>query len=197
VVYGRAEEERAMPFGSLWLPVLVSGAAVWIASAIVWMVLPHHRSDFKSLKDEPSVADALRKQGLPPGEYRVPYCSDMKAMKDPAFVKKLEDGPVALVVLTKPGPPAMGKSLGLYLAFTVFVSFVVAYIARLTLQPSSSGAEVFRLTGTVAIATYALGVIPESIWMGRPWPHTIKSVIDAAAYGLLTGAVFMLLWPKT
>lgn len=185
-----------MPFGSLWLPVLVSGLVVWIASAIVWMVLPHHRSDFKSLKDEPSVADALRKQGLAPGHYRVPYCSDMKTMKDPAFLKKLEDGPVALIVLTKPGPPAMGKSLVLYLGFNVLLSFVVAYIARHTLQASSSGAEVFRLTGTVAIASYSFGVIPESIWMGRPWPNTIKSVIDAVAYGVLTGAVFMLLWPK-
>ena len=26
----------------LWLPILVATAVVWIASAIVWTVLPHH-----------------------------------------------------------------------------------------------------------------------------------------------------------
>jgi len=160
-----------MPFGSLWLPVLVSGAAVWIASAVAWMVLPHHRSDFKGLADETPVADALRKQALPPGEYRVPYCADMKQMKDPAFLKKFDDGPVALIVLAKSERPAMGKSLVLYLAYTIFVSFVVGYVLRHTLQVGS-------------------------IWMGRPWPHTMKNVVDAVAYGLITGAIFCSLWPK-
>jgi hypothetical protein len=52
-----------MPFGSLWLPVLVSAALVWITSAIVWMALPHHKSDFSKLPQEEGVADALRKFG--------------------------------------------------------------------------------------------------------------------------------------
>ena len=185
-----------MPFGSLWLPVLVSGAAVLIASAVAWMVLPHHRSDFKGLADETPVADALRKQALPPGEYRVPYCADMKQMKDPAFLKKFDDGPVALIVLAKSERPAMGKSLVLYLAYTIFVSFVVGYVLRHTLQVGSTGGEIFRLAGTVAIAAYGIAWIPESIWMGRPWPHTMKNVVDAVAYGLITGAIFCSLWPK-
>ena len=51
-----------MPFGSLWLPVLVAAAAVWIASAIVWMALPHHKKDFSKLPSEDGVAEALRNQ---------------------------------------------------------------------------------------------------------------------------------------
>lgn len=31
---------------SLWLPILLSAAVVWIVSAIVWMALPHHKQDF-------------------------------------------------------------------------------------------------------------------------------------------------------
>jgi len=117
-------------------------------------------------------------------------------MKDPAFLKKFDDGPVALIVLAKSERPAMGKSLVLYLAYTIFVSFVVGYVLRHTLQVGSTGGEIFRLAGTVAIAAYGIAWIPESIWMGRPWPHTMKNVVDAVAYGLITGAIFCSLWPK-
>ena len=48
-----------MGFGSVWWIVVVATVAVWLVSAIVWMVLPHHRSDFKKLPDEDGVMDAL------------------------------------------------------------------------------------------------------------------------------------------
>ncbi len=50
---------------SLWLPILVSAAFVWIASAIVWMVLPHHKSDFGRVTDEEAARNVLR--DLKPG----------------------------------------------------------------------------------------------------------------------------------
>jgi len=31
----------------LWLPILVSTALVFVASNLVWMALPHHKSDAK------------------------------------------------------------------------------------------------------------------------------------------------------
>ena len=30
----------------LWLPILVAAVLVWIASALIWTVLPWHKSDF-------------------------------------------------------------------------------------------------------------------------------------------------------
>src|SRR5258708_920215 len=56
-----SREETVMPFGSLWLPVVVSAVAVFIVSSIVHMVLRYHRADYKRLPDEDSVAAALRK----------------------------------------------------------------------------------------------------------------------------------------
>jgi len=35
--------------GALWLPILLSGAVVFVASSLVWMVLPHHKSDWAAL----------------------------------------------------------------------------------------------------------------------------------------------------
>jgi len=184
-----------MPFGTLWLPVLVSAGVVWIASAILHMVLPHHKSDFKGLPDEGAAADALRKQKIAPGQYVIPHCNDMKQMKDPEMIKKYEAGPVAIVTVLPSGPPAMGKALALWLVYNVLVSFVVAYVARHTLAPGADGMLVMRMTSTVTFAAYALGGFADSIWMGRPWGHTAKNVIDGLIYGLLTGLTFMLLWP--
>ena len=185
-----------MPFGSLWLPVLVAASAVWIASAIVWMALPHHKNDFSKLPNEDGVAEALRKLGPKPGQYMLPYMQDMKDCKSPAAVKRFEDGPVALVRVQKNGVPAMGPSLTLYFLYCILVSFVTAYVARHTLTYGASFQDVFRLTGTIAVASYALATIPESIFMWRPWGVTIKSVCDSVAYGVLTGLIFAWLWPQ-
>lgn len=186
----------AMPFGSLVLPVLVSAAVVWIASAIAWMVLPHHRSDCKRLPDEESVRRALGPQGAAPAVYGIPHSASMADCKSEAHVAKLKEGPVALVTILPNGPPAMGKSLALWFGLNVLVSFVAAYVARHVLAPGDIGWEAARVTGTVAIAAYALGLLQESIWWSRPWTNTLKSVADGVVYGLLTGATFCFLWPK-
>ena len=186
-----------MPFGSLWLPVLVSAAVVWIASAIVWMALPHHKSDYSKLKSEDGVADALRKLALEPGQYLLPYMGDMKQLKDPAFVKRLEDGPIALFRVRQNGVPTMGANLTLYFIYCVLVSFVTAYVAWHTLTSAASFQDVFRLTGMIAVASYTMALIPESIWMWRPWNVTLKSACDSIAYGVMTGLIFAWLWPHS
>ena len=38
---------------TLWLPILVSTVLVFVASSLIWMVLPHHRSDTRKLPDFP------------------------------------------------------------------------------------------------------------------------------------------------
>jgi hypothetical protein len=184
-----------MAFGTLWLPVLVSAAAVWIASAIAWMMLPYHKSDWAGFADEPGIADALRKQKAAPGMYLIPFFADMKGRSTPEGMKKYQDGPVAMITVVPNGAPAMGKSLVLYFAFCVFVSFLTAYVARHTLSSTTPHPFVFRITGACAIGFYGLAHVPDSIWMGRPWSYTVKAVVDAIAYGVITGVVFMLLWP--
>ncbi len=49
-----------VPLASLWLPILLAAALVWVAGSIMWMVMPHHRSDFKALPDEEAARQALR-----------------------------------------------------------------------------------------------------------------------------------------
>ncbi len=44
----------------LWLPILVAAVLVWIASALIWTVLPWHKSDFSKTKDEEGIRSALK-----------------------------------------------------------------------------------------------------------------------------------------
>ena len=65
---------------ALWLPILVSTVLVFVASSLVWMVLPHHRSDVKGLADEAAVMEALGHQALAPGLYNFPHAATHKDM---------------------------------------------------------------------------------------------------------------------
>ncbi len=184
-----------MPIGSLLLPGVASAVAVFIVSALVHMVLRYHRADFKRLPDEDSVAAAVRKAAPSPGVYFIPYCAEMSQMKDPAFRKKFEEGPVVSLVVRRNGPPALGKGLAQWFLFCLLVSFVVAYVARHTLTFGAPGQAVMRLTGTVAFAAYAFGYLQNSIWEGIPWSNALRGLIDAVLYALTTGLVFRWLWP--
>jgi hypothetical protein len=184
-----------MPFGSLWIPVLVSAVVTFVASSLVHMVLKYHKADYQGLPGEEAVREALRKANVGPGIYITPYCADMKDMKSPAMLEKWAKGPVALVAMFPNGVPVMPKLLGLWFGFIVFVSFVAAYVARLTLHPGSEGMLVMRITGTVAFVGYGLSHVSDSIWGGKPWSNTARALLDAVIYSVLTGLTFRLLWP--
>lgn len=184
-----------MPFLSLWIPVLVSAAAVFIISSIMHMALKYHRADYKTLPNEDAVREALGKGSLAPGLYHLPNCADMGSMGDPATKAKFEKGPVGVVTIIPNGLPAMPKYLAQWFMFSLFVSFTAAYIARHTLHPGEEGMLVMRITGTVAFAAYGLTNVLDSIWKGQPWANTGRSLIDGAIYAVTTGATFRLLWP--
>jgi hypothetical protein len=184
-----------MPFGSLWLPVVASAVAVWIVSAIVHMVLRYHRADYRGLPDEEAVAAALRKDHPGPGVYMIPHCAEMSQMKDPAVLKKYQEGPVAILTMMRSGTPNLGKHLFQWFLFCFLVSFTVGYIARHTLAAGADGLAVMRLTGTVAFAAYGFGYLQDSIWHGMPWANALRGLLDAVLYALATGLVFRLLWP--
>ena len=101
-----------MPFGSLWIQVIVSAIAVFVGSSIIHMALKYHRADYKAMTAEDSVREALNKTGAGPGVYFIPYCGDMKKMKEPAMIEKYEKGPVALLTMYPKGAPALPKLLG-------------------------------------------------------------------------------------
>jgi len=183
-----------MPFGSLWLPVVLSAVAVFFISSILHMVLKYHKRDFKPLPNEEAVRAAIG-GGLAPGLYFTPYCSDMKQMREPAMKEKFMKGPVALITVRPRGEMSLGKHLALWFGFALLASFVASYIARHTLAPGANGVEVMRITGTVAFGIYGLGGIMDSIWKGQPWSNTALELLDAAVYSVTTALLFRCFWP--
>lgn len=185
-----------MPFGSLWIPVVVSAVVVFVASSILHMVLKYHRADYKRLPSEDAVRDALGRADLAPGLYMTPFCDNMKELEQPAMKAKFEKGPVAIITMRPKGMTSMGKYLGLWFGFTVLVSFTAAYVARYTLHPGEAAMRVAQIVGAVAFAGYGLSQITDSIWKSQPWSNTARALMDALIYALLTGATFSLLWPS-
>jgi hypothetical protein len=183
------------PLVSLWLPILVGAALVFVVSSVIHMVLPYHRNDFAGVPNEDQVAAALRPFAIPPGDYMLPKPAGPKDMKSPAFQEKLSKGPVVAMTVFPSGPFTMGKSLALWFVYCVVVGIFAAYVASRTLDPGAAYLAVFRITGTVAFVGYGLALFQGAIWLGRRWSTTLKSVLDALVYGLVTAGAFGWLWP--
>ena len=171
-----------------WPPILVSAVVVFIASAAVWMAFKWHNSDFRKTDNEEAVRSAL--SGSAPGVLLVPFCKDPGELKDPEVQKKYIDGPQAYITVVANGLPAMrGKLLNSFFYY-IFVGALCAYFLVMTGTTNAEYLEVFRITCTVAWIAYGVAYVQESIWFGKPWSNTIKSLLDALIYGLLTGGVF-------
>lgn len=189
-------EAQVIPILSLWLPILVAAALVWAASAVMWMVLPHHRSDYLPLPDEGPVRDALGGQTLEANQaYRVPGTMGRADMEDPEERRKWEEGPVAYIRVLPSRLPEMGRQLTLHFIYCVAVGAVVAYVAGRTLAPGTAYLAVFQITGTVAWVAYGWAFPVAAVWFGWSWSEVSKHLLDALVYGLLTAGAFGWLWP--
>ncbi|MEM8684850.1 MAG: hypothetical protein AAGF72_15560 [Pseudomonadota bacterium] len=62
-----------------WQAVLLASIVVFFASAIVWMVMPWHKSDFQKVADEDAAREALK--GIKPGHYMIPHSIDPKDLE--------------------------------------------------------------------------------------------------------------------
>ena len=180
----------------LWLPILLSGALVWIVSALVWMVLPHHKSDFAGLPDEETARQALQPQNLAPGLYNIPHLPSRDAVREPEYQKKFADGPVAFLTVLPSRDPAMAPQMIATFAYFVVASIAVAYVSGRVLAPGAEYLQVFRVAGTVAWLAYGWGRVLESVWFGLPWSQQVKHLFDALLYALASAAVFGWLWPR-
>jgi hypothetical protein len=179
----------------LWLPILLSAVIVFVASSIMHMVLPYHKSDYGQLPDEDKVLTALRAANLKRGLYVFPYCTH-KDMKSPEVIEKQKQGPVGFVTIVPSGPPAMPKFLIQWFVFLLVIGYFVAYLTAHTVLRGAPHREVFRVAGIAAFLAYGLAHLSNGIWKGQMWGATIKEVIDGLVYALLTAGTFGWLWPR-
>lgn len=180
---------------SLWLPILLSAVIVFIASSIMHMVLPYHKSDYKGLPDEDKLMATLRGANLSRGLYVFPFCQP-KDMKSPESIGKYNQGPVGMMTIVPNGPPAMPKFLVEWFAYCLIIGVVVAYLAAHTVRVGSPYPVVFRVVGTAAFLGFGLGNLINGIWRGTPWSMVFKDVFDGLVYACLMAGTFGWLWPR-
>ena len=181
---------------SLWLPILLSAAVVWIVAAIVWMALPHHKNDFIALPapHEDAFMDSIRKSGIKPGNYVFPDFRKPEAMKSEKVSKALEQGPVGHLSLWQPPLTMGGKMVGTFIVYLV-VSTLIAYLTHVALPGAAPFAKVFQIAGTAGILAYSFSFIPTGIWFGAYKRTIVAGIIDGILFGCITGAIFAWRWP--
>ena len=88
---------------ALWLPILLSAVLVFVASSVIHMASPWHKSDYPKLPNEDTVMTALRPLGIPPGDYFIPRPSSREDMRSPEFAQKVKAGPVMVFTVMPSG----------------------------------------------------------------------------------------------
>lgn len=185
-----------VPLASLWLPIAASAVIVFVASWIVHMFLPHHRSDFAKLPQEDSMLDALRTMNIPTGQYLAPYANTPAQMQQPEYMEKRKRGPALFLTLVTGADPGMGKPLLQWFIYLLVISLFCAYLASDAIAAGALYPVVFEFVGVAAFMVYALGHAHQSIWYRQAWRTTANYFIDGLIYALLTAGVFGWLWPR-
>lgn len=183
-----------VPLGQLWLPILLSGIACHFVGFLMWVVLPHHRSDWKGLPDE-NAARNLFKGKLSPGLYLIPFGTH-ETMRTPEMKAKREEGPNMFLTVLPNGMGNMVTQQAKNILFHALVSFFVAYLAAATLPIGTDYLKVFQVTGTAAILAYGFTWGHATIWFGKPFSVGMKDAFDGIVMGLITAGCFGWLWPR-
>tara|TARA_R110002153_G_scaffold49738_1_gene140226 strand:+ start:1525 stop:2130 length:606 start_codon:yes stop_codon:yes gene_type:complete len=190
------ELDMSVSMSELWLAILLAGLFSWVASALIHMLIKYHNADYRGFANEEVVSSALAEKSPTPALYTLPYCRDIKAMGEETMQKKFNDGPVAMITIMPNGMPPMGKLLLQQILFFIFGSFLIGYLASISIATNADFMMIFRQVLITSFLTYGWAQIPLSIWMGQPWSNCIRYLIDALIYAIVTAATFALLWPN-
>jgi len=190
------EEIDMVSLTALWLPIVLAAVAVFVASSVIHMVFKYHTSEYRQLPDEATILDAMRSAKTEPGFYSFPYAGTMKEMSSPEMTEKYTQGPVGTINVNPSGPPAMGKNLMLWFAYSIVVGIFAGYLASRTLAAGTHYLQVFRVVGCASFMAYSFAHFSDAVWKMKPWSMTFKHVFDGLVYALLTAGVFGWLWPQ-
>jgi hypothetical protein len=183
---------------ALWLPILVSGVAVWFASALFWMAIGHHNKDVDAIPNEQEFIETIRRFGLKPGNYGYPdfqKCKSLPKEERAKFYKDWDKNPSGLLRVW--APANMGVNMFLTFFFCLVTSAVIAYLGWAALKHSGEPfAHVMQILGTAGILAYCFASFPNDIWFQKSKRAMLTNLIDGLVFGLLTGAIFAWLWPK-
>jgi uncharacterized membrane protein len=117
----------------------------------------------------------------------------MAHMSSAEFKAKQARGPSFVLTILR--TTSMGPNLVKWFVYSIVIALFAAYVASVVLPAGAPYMTVFRVTGTVAFAGYALALWQSWIWYSRSLGYTVRSTVDGLVYALLTGGAFGWLWP--
>src|SRR5436189_5451150 len=141
---------------ALWLPGLVSPVFVFIASSMIHMAPLWHRKDYPAVRNQEALRAAFAPHGIPPGDYLVTRAATHADMKTPEFQEKMNEGPVLMMTVLKPGPMGMSQPLVLWFLYCIVVGIFVALVTAPALPPGTLYVRVFMLAGATSICRYVI-----------------------------------------
>ena len=177
----------------LWLPILINGVVLFVASFIAWVILPHHFGDKRKLDEEQKVMDLVRELNIPPGNYMFPYAKNKQEQGSAEFRERYVEGPRG--ILDVYATANMGLNMVLTVVFFLITSAVIGYITHFTCPPGDAGVDfmrVFRVAGTIGILTHGSSGVLNGIWFKR---RSFTDIIDGIVFGVILGLIFAALWP--
>ena len=183
-------------WNDLIVPILLSAVLVFLASSIIHMVIKWHAPDYRKLSNEDQVRAAIRAANPPPGQYLFPWSQDSKEMCSPEMKQKMIDGPIGLIWLRPSGELKMGPFLGKWFLLTIVISALVSYVGWSVLPRGTDYLKVFQVLGATTWLAYAWASPADSIWGGKPWSVTVKTIVDGLIYACVTAGAFAWLWPR-
>jgi hypothetical protein len=174
----------------LWLPILLSAVAVFVASSILWMATPVHKGDFRPLEGSEEMAAWLARKRPPAARYMIGWCQPGEERQAPA-----DPNAPRGILLVQYGGVNMGGTLLKWFLNVLVLSLIVGYLASAALAAGTGFTKVFQVAGCTAFLAHGGGAVAKCIWEGAPWAGVKGSLIDALVYGLATGAIFGAFWP--
>lgn len=185
----------------LWLPILLSAAAVWFLSALFWMAVGHHNKDMQGLPNEKAFIDFIKAHNIKPGNYGFPdfqKCKTLSKEERESQIKEMRAGsPMGLLRVWTPFN--MARNMILTFVTCLVVSVLIAYLGAAAMGFGAGGqpfGKVFQVTGTAGVLAYCFASIPNDIWFQKSPRAMAMCFIDGIVFGLATGAIFAAMWPK-
>lgn len=177
---------------NLWLPIILSGVALFFASFLSWMILQLHKQDWRKLPNEEAFRDAVRPLNVPSGIYMFPYADCNADMQTEAFQNKWKDGPCGTLTIFQ--NVSMGAKLGMTFVYFLVNSLCLAYLGTMGVTPGSEFLHVFRFFATAGFLVFLSGMVPQRIWFDcRITGH----IIESTAYAVIVGVLFAVFWPAS
>jgi hypothetical protein len=153
---------------------------MFVASSVAWMLLPHHRKEWRPLSNEAAVASALA--DVPAGQYIVPH-------------GRMDSDWYAAILLRRPRAK-MSKSLVLWFLNQLMITCFTGYLVYYALAPEAPYLLVFRIAGTALVLGQIGALFARSIWWGWSWKSVWFEVIEGIVYALLGAGIFGWWWTR-